>query len=68
MIVLCVWSGLDYAAAAEALGVPVGTVRSRMFRARDKLRRAAPSEPSLGRGQIEGDREPAVRSMREVTR
>ena len=68
VIVLCVWSGLDYAAAAEALGVPVGTVRSRMFRARDKLRRAAPSEPALGRGQIEGDREPAVRSMREVTR
>jgi RNA polymerase sigma-70 factor (ECF subfamily) len=34
---LVVWSGLDYAAAAAALGVPVGTVRSRLFRARARL-------------------------------
>ncbi|MHA5050833.1 RNA polymerase sigma factor [Streptomyces sp. SD15] len=26
---LCVWSGLSYADAAEALGVPASTVRSR---------------------------------------
>lgn len=30
VLALCVWSGLDYRAAAEALGVPVGTVRSRL--------------------------------------
>ncbi|WP_326688432.1 MULTISPECIES: RNA polymerase sigma factor [unclassified Streptomyces] len=35
---LCVWGGLDYASAAEALGIPVGTVRSRLSRARAKLR------------------------------
>ena len=35
---LCVWGGLDYASAAEALGVPVGTVRSRFSRARTRLR------------------------------
>ncbi|CAL9563126.1 hypothetical protein SUDANB58_04682 [Streptomyces sp. enrichment culture] len=35
---LVVWAGLDYAAAAEALGVPVGTVRSRLSRARTRLR------------------------------
>jgi len=35
---LCVWSGLDYAAAADALGIPVGTVRSRLSRARTRLR------------------------------
>lgn len=34
---LVVWSGLDYAAAAAALGVPVGTVRSRLSRARTRL-------------------------------
>jgi RNA polymerase sigma factor (sigma-70 family) len=37
VIALCVWSGLDYAEAAEALGIPVGTVRSRLSRARRKL-------------------------------
>ncbi|MFE7136010.1 RNA polymerase sigma factor [Streptomyces sp. NPDC057638] len=35
---LVVWAGLDYAAAADALGVPVGTVRSRLSRARSRLR------------------------------
>ncbi|WP_405755465.1 RNA polymerase sigma factor [Streptomyces sp. NBC_01411] len=38
---LCVWGGLDYASAAEALGIPVGTVRSRLSRARAKLRDSA---------------------------
>lgn len=35
---LCVWSELSYEAAAVALGIPVGTVRSRLSRARQKLR------------------------------
>lgn len=39
VLALCVWSGLDYAEAAQALGVPVGTVRSRLSRARARLRR-----------------------------
>src|ERR1017187_3097357 len=34
ILALCVWSGLGYAEAAEALNVPVGTVRSRLSRAR----------------------------------
>jgi RNA polymerase sigma factor (sigma-70 family) len=38
VLALCVWSGLGYADAARALGVPVGTVRSRLSRARKKLR------------------------------
>jgi RNA polymerase sigma factor (sigma-70 family) len=40
VLVLCVWQGLEYSQAAEALGVPVGTVRSRLARARRKLRDA----------------------------
>lgn len=37
-IALCDWAGMSYAAAAVALGVPVGTVRSRLSRARRRLR------------------------------
>ncbi|MDG4781398.1 RNA polymerase sigma factor [Micromonospora sp. WMMD961] len=44
VFLLCVWSQLDYVAAAEALGVPVGTVRSRLSRARSRLRALAEQE------------------------
>ncbi|MFI7317654.1 RNA polymerase sigma factor [Streptomyces venezuelae] len=43
VLALCVWSGLDYGAAAAALGIPVGTVRSRLSRARTKLAKAVTS-------------------------
>lgn len=39
LIALCVWSGQDYNTAAQVLGIPVGTVRSRLSRARAKLRK-----------------------------
>ncbi|PYC88049.1 hypothetical protein C7C46_01920 [Streptomyces tateyamensis] len=48
---LCVLGELDYGAAAAALGVAVGTVRSRLSRARARLRQldqdAAPSPVAL---------------------
>ncbi|MEU9283806.1 RNA polymerase sigma factor [Streptomyces sp. NPDC048275] len=66
VLALCVWSGLDYAAAAEALGVPVGTVRSRLSRARIKL--AKHMELPLERGQMKGDRTTAVGPMKEGNR
>ena len=46
ILALCVWSGLGYAEAAEALHVPVGTVRSRLSRARAKLARLTERELS----------------------
>ncbi|MGO9973350.1 MAG: sigma factor-like helix-turn-helix DNA-binding protein [Solirubrobacteraceae bacterium] len=36
-VVLVLWSGLSYEDAALALGVPAGTVRSRLSRARARL-------------------------------
>src|SRR3954454_7121737 len=57
VVALCVWSGLDYAQAAAALEVPVGTVRSRLSRARAKLREMVASS---GPGEVW--REPAARS------
>ncbi|MCZ9353459.1 RNA polymerase sigma factor [Streptomyces mutabilis] len=66
VLALCVWSGLDYRAAADALGVPVGTVRSRLSRARTKL--AKYTEPPEERGQLKGDRGPAVRPITEGNR
>jgi RNA polymerase sigma-70 factor (ECF subfamily) len=74
VLALCVWSGLDYAEAAGALGVPVGTVRSRLSRARSKLRKLAEGsgvpgrEPPPGREQESGDRENAARPLQEETR
>ncbi len=38
VVVLVLWSGLSYEDAALALGVPAGTVRSRLSRARAHLR------------------------------
>jgi RNA polymerase sigma-70 factor (ECF subfamily) len=78
VLALCVWSGLDYAEAAQALGVPVGTVRSRLSRARKRLEKLLAAgkvqipegsrELQLRRGQGEGDRETAVRSTQEIIR
>ncbi|MEU9448214.1 sigma-70 family RNA polymerase sigma factor [Streptomyces sp. NPDC048277] len=40
VVLLVAWAGLDYEEAAEALEVPVGTIRSRLHRARGRLREA----------------------------
>ncbi|MEU7584166.1 RNA polymerase sigma factor [Streptomyces sp. NPDC041068] len=68
---LCVWSGLGYAETAQALGVAVGTVRSRLSRARTRLRKLTQEELTKNRelpqraGQVQVDRVEAVRSERE---
>ncbi len=72
VVALCIWSGLDYAATAEALGIPIGTVRSRLARGRKKLAKVAHEflrgelEPSSG--QLMSGRVCAARQIPEETR
>lgn len=70
---LCVWAGLEYTAAAEALRVPVGTVRSRLSRARRRLDKLVLAnlqttrEPPSLDWQITDDRTEAVRSTERMS-
>jgi RNA polymerase sigma-70 factor (ECF subfamily) len=50
VLLMHAWSGLDYAELAAALGLPIGTVRSRLHRARARLREAMPAH-SLTSGE-----------------
>jgi RNA polymerase sigma-70 factor (ECF subfamily) len=66
VVALCVWSELDHASAAEALGIPISTVRSRLFRARRKLRDLA-GEPAGFSGQVPGDGTRLARPRQETS-
>ncbi|AXG79843.1 RNA polymerase sigma factor [Streptomyces paludis] len=76
VLALCVWSGLDYRQTAQALGIPVGTVRSRLSRARAKLARrlqpvrpaAEKTEPRPRRGEVKSEAAFAALSLREEPR
>lgn len=73
VLALCVWSGFDYAAAAEALGIPRGTVRSRLSRARRKLAKAAGKvtangEPPGRPRQVRDGRTTAAQPIQEGNR
>jgi len=57
VITMCDWAGLSYADAAAALEIPIGTVRSRLSRARQRLRTAV--------GQPIAPPEEAIRSKRK---
>ncbi|MEU0841367.1 RNA polymerase sigma factor [Streptomyces sp. NPDC005962] len=75
VLVLCLWEGMEYADVARTLGIPLGTVRSRLSRARTKLRKLADAElvrkkrePASPTRQIRGDRGYAIRSAEEGNR
>lgn len=46
VLLLIAWEQLSYGEVARALGIPVGTVRSRLHRARTKIRQALASSPA----------------------
>src|SRR5205814_10617870 len=62
VLALCAWGELGYEDASVALGVPIGTVRSRLSRARSHLR-----ELVDGSGHEQGD-EPVYRGARSELR
>jgi RNA polymerase sigma-70 factor (ECF subfamily) len=55
-LILHVWEGLAYEDVAAALGIPVGTVRSRLNRARGRLRE--PEEATGGEAMTSDRRDP----------
>jgi RNA polymerase sigma factor (sigma-70 family) len=63
VIELCAWSGLDHQAAAITLGVAVGTVKSRLHRARRRLAADISGGHQPGGQATATDRRPA--SIRE---
>jgi RNA polymerase sigma-70 factor (ECF subfamily) len=69
VLALCVWSGVSYADAAEALHVPIGTIRSRLSRARARLARLTDGELRRPhRGSRENSREPTTTPDQLVSR
>ncbi|MFF2379329.1 RNA polymerase sigma factor [Streptomyces sp. NPDC058108] len=58
VLLLIAWGDLDYTEAADALGIPVGTVRSRLHRARRGVREAlGGSDPTTSREDEREDEE-----------
>ncbi|MER7170524.1 RNA polymerase sigma factor [Streptomyces mesophilus] len=47
VLLLVAWADLSYPEVAEALGIPLGTVRSRLNRARRKVRSALGADPAF---------------------
>jgi RNA polymerase sigma factor (sigma-70 family) len=53
VLLLVAWGELTYQEVAEALGIPVGTVRSRLNRARRKVRTALGADPAFTNDAVE---------------
>lgn len=68
VLTLCLWEEIEHTEVAKMLGIPVGTVRSRLHRARKRLRKALDEEEIFIEtertplaGQTTGDRATPVR-------
>ncbi|MDP9843162.1 RNA polymerase sigma-70 factor (ECF subfamily) [Streptosporangium lutulentum] len=66
VLTLCVWSGLSYEDAAVALNIPVGTVRSRLSRARARMKKLSGAELEPRSGHRRSERHTALRKREEL--
>jgi RNA polymerase sigma factor (sigma-70 family) len=66
VLTLCVWSGLSYEDAAVALNIPVGTVRSRLSRARARMKKLSGAELESESGHRRSERRMALRKREEL--
>ena len=53
-ILLVAVEGMSYDEAADALGIPIGTLRSRLWRGREALRAIRPERPGRSRHDLRG--------------
>ena len=53
VLLLVAWADLSYAEVAEALAIPLGTVRSRLNRARKRVRLSLAHDPTFSRSTLE---------------
>jgi RNA polymerase sigma factor (sigma-70 family) len=64
-VLACGWSGLTYEETSHALGIPVGTVRSRLSRARARLAKlAGETEPDPRCGHDKGEHRAVLRTAK----
>jgi RNA polymerase sigma factor (sigma-70 family) len=68
VLALCVWSGLGYAEAAQALGIPIGTVRSRLSRGRARLGKLTDRELRENSRELTGVPDQLIVDSREARR
>ena len=53
VLTMCDWAGLSYADVSTALGIPIGTVRSRLSRGRERLRTRVNAAQHVGPDVVE---------------
>jgi len=53
VLLLVAWADLSYAEVAEALTIPLGTVRSRLNRARTRVRLSLANDPTFSRSTLQ---------------
>lgn len=59
VLLMVAWADLSYAEVAEALDIPVGTVRSRLHRARQRVRHSLDHDPTFTQRRVTAREDPS---------